>query len=60
MHALYLVDSLRDKALADLSIAWPNSLRGWDAREDLAHADEMRSGPGMSNIYLYSAVSHLP
>jgi len=46
----YLVDSLRAKALAHLSIAWPNSLKGWDAREDLARADEMRSG-GMSTIY---------
>ncbi|KAG2125023.1 hypothetical protein DEU56DRAFT_873160 [Suillus clintonianus] len=47
----YLVDSLRTKALAHLSRAWPNSLKGWDAREDLARADEMQSGPGMSNIY---------
>lgn len=55
----YLVDSLRAKALAHLSFAWPNSLKGWDAREDLARADEMRSGPGMSNIYPSPAVSLL-
>ena len=36
----YLVDSLRAKALAHLSTAWPNPLKGWDAREDLARADE--------------------
>jgi len=36
----YLVDSLRAKALVHLSIAWPNSLKGWDAREDPARADE--------------------
>jgi hypothetical protein len=55
----YLVDSLRAKALAHLSTAWPNSLKGWDAREDLARADEMRSGPGMSTIYPSPAVSYL-
>lgn len=47
----YLVDSLRTKALVHLNRAWPNSLKGWDAREDLSRADEMQSGPGMSNIY---------
>jgi hypothetical protein len=47
----YLVDSLRTKALVHLSRAWPTSLKGWDAREDLARADEMQSGLGMSNIY---------
>ncbi|KAG1815401.1 hypothetical protein EV424DRAFT_1628024, partial [Suillus variegatus] len=47
----YLVDSLRTKALVHLSKAWPTSLKGWDAREDLTRADEMQSGPGMSNIY---------
>ena len=31
----YLIDSLRTKALDHLSIAWPSSLKGWDAREDL-------------------------
>lgn len=47
----YLVDSLRTKALVHLSRAWPTSLKGWDAREDLARADEMQSGPGMSTVY---------
>ncbi|KAI0915235.1 hypothetical protein AcW1_007097 [Taiwanofungus camphoratus] len=37
----YLVDSLRAKALAHLCTAWPSTLRGWDAREDLARAYEM-------------------
>ncbi|KAG1899490.1 uncharacterized protein F5891DRAFT_1233197 [Suillus fuscotomentosus] len=47
----YLVDSLRTKALVHLSKAWPTSLKGWDAREDVTRDDEMQSGPGMSNIY---------
>lgn len=32
----YLCDSLRAKALAHLTLAWPNDLRAWDAREDMA------------------------
>jgi len=51
----YVVDSLRANALAHRSIAWPNSLKGWNAREDLARANEMGSGPGMSNIYFPSS-----
>ncbi|KAH8832663.1 hypothetical protein DL96DRAFT_1459137 [Flagelloscypha sp. PMI_526] len=30
----YIIDSLREKALAHLSKAWPDTLKGWDARED--------------------------
>jgi hypothetical protein len=30
----YLCDSLRAKALAHLSIAWPSDLKSWDGRED--------------------------
>jgi hypothetical protein len=55
----YLVDSLRTKALVHLSRAWPTSLKGWDAREDLARADEMQSGPGMSSVYPSPAVGCL-
>jgi len=51
----YVVDSLKANSLAHLSIAWPNSLKGWDAREDPARADEMGSGPGMSNLPLPSS-----
>ncbi|KAH0582871.1 hypothetical protein H2248_010774 [Termitomyces sp. 'cryptogamus'] len=36
----YLIDSLRTKALAHLSKAWPTSLKEWDAREDLARTHE--------------------
>jgi len=32
----YLLDCLRAKALAHLSIAWPSDLKSWDAREDAA------------------------
>lgn len=32
----YLIDSLRSKALAHLSLAWPLELKAWDAREDAA------------------------
>jgi len=34
----YLIDSLRAKALAHLSIGWPCDLKAWDAREDLARS----------------------
>ncbi|OBZ65239.1 hypothetical protein A0H81_14734 [Grifola frondosa] len=36
----YLIDSLRKRALAHLSIPWPSTLKGWDAREDIARAYE--------------------
>ena len=32
----YLIDSLQARALEHLSIAWPSTLKAWDAREDLA------------------------
>ncbi|KAF9485476.1 hypothetical protein BDN70DRAFT_795624 [Pholiota conissans] len=41
----YLVDSLRAKALAHLSEAWPSDLRTWDAREDLARSFEIEGIP---------------
>jgi hypothetical protein len=40
----YIIDSLRTKAIAHLSVAWPSTLKAWDAREDLARAHEMESG----------------
>lgn len=35
----YLIDSLRSKALAHVSLAWPLDLKAWDAREDVARYD---------------------
>jgi len=32
----FMIENLRTKALAHLSIAWPATLQGWDAREDVA------------------------
>lgn len=31
----YIIESLRTKALEHLSAAWPSTLKGWDAREEL-------------------------
>ncbi|KAF9525170.1 hypothetical protein CPB83DRAFT_564525 [Crepidotus variabilis] len=42
----YLIDSLRAKALAHLAVAWPNDLRGWDAREDVVREWECTGGEG--------------
>ena len=51
----YLIDSLRAKALSHLAIAWPDSLKAWDAREDLA-----RHWDGSKRIrYPHPAVSPL-
>ncbi|KAJ3852737.1 hypothetical protein EV368DRAFT_40372 [Lentinula lateritia] len=47
----YLVDSLREKAIAHLSIAWPSTLKGWDAREDVARAYEMETGTSGARLY---------
>lgn len=40
----YIIDSLREKALAHLSIAWPLTLKAWDAREDFARSHGMSGG----------------
>ena len=47
----YLIDSLRSKALKHLSIAWPTTLQGWDAREDLARAYEFETGNLRGHMY---------
>ncbi|KAJ7623263.1 hypothetical protein FB45DRAFT_925108, partial [Roridomyces roridus] len=47
----YIVDTLRTKALAHLSIAWPTSLKGWDAREDLARSFEMETSASGGHFY---------
>ncbi|KAK0502241.1 hypothetical protein EDD18DRAFT_1139879 [Armillaria luteobubalina] len=46
----YIIDSLREKALAHLRIAWPSNLKGWDCREDLARLYEMQTTNG-SHLY---------
>ncbi|TFK75062.1 hypothetical protein BDN72DRAFT_832773 [Pluteus cervinus] len=46
----YIVDSLRTKALAHLSVAWPLTLKGWDLREDLARSCEQEHPEG-GHIY---------
>ena len=35
----YLVHSLREKMVCHLSLAWPTTLKGWDAREHIARAE---------------------
>ncbi|KAH0836409.1 hypothetical protein J3R83DRAFT_8010 [Lanmaoa asiatica] len=40
----YVVDSLRSKALDHLSVAWPATLKGWDAREDTSRSFELQAG----------------
>ncbi|KAJ3985974.1 hypothetical protein F5890DRAFT_1408273 [Lentinula detonsa] len=47
----YLVDHLREKAIAHLNIAWPSTLKGWDAREDLARAYEIETGTSGARLY---------
>ncbi|KZS99886.1 uncharacterized protein LAESUDRAFT_688821 [Laetiporus sulphureus 93-53] len=47
----YFVDHLREKALAHLRVAWPSTLKGWDAREDLARAYECQSGSHRGHLY---------
>ncbi|KAJ6493598.1 hypothetical protein C8R47DRAFT_1043984 [Mycena vitilis] len=39
----YIVDSLRNKCLAHICTAWPSTLKGWDAREDVARSFEMET-----------------
>ncbi|TFK40000.1 hypothetical protein BDQ12DRAFT_591806, partial [Crucibulum laeve] len=47
----YIIDSLRAKALAHLSIAWPLSLKAWDMREDLARSHELDSTSSGTHLY---------
>ncbi|KIL69458.1 hypothetical protein M378DRAFT_48926, partial [Amanita muscaria Koide BX008] len=39
----YIVDSLKAKALAHLSVAWPTNLKAWDMREDIARIYELET-----------------
>lgn len=47
----YMFDFLRDKAIAHLSIAWPSTLKGWEAREDIGRAYELRTGTSSGHLY---------
>lgn len=47
----YIVDSLRAKALAHLCIAWPATLKGWDAREEVARSFEMETSTSAGHFY---------
>ena len=40
----YAIDKLRDRALVHLTIAWPTTLEGWDAREEAAREHEFDTG----------------
>lgn len=53
----YMIDSLREKALAHLRIAWPSTLKGWEAREDLARSFEMATGSTGGHLYPSPVVS---
>ncbi|KAH9019982.1 hypothetical protein EDB85DRAFT_2153370 [Lactarius pseudohatsudake] len=47
----YAMDSLRSKAIVHLNIAWPTSLKGWDLREDKAHACDLASSTEHASLY---------
>ncbi|KAJ6607518.1 hypothetical protein B0H10DRAFT_1817981 [Mycena sp. CBHHK59/15] len=47
----YIVDSLRAKALAHICLAWPSTLKGWDAREDVARSFEMETSTSGGHFY---------
>ncbi|KAF8636376.1 hypothetical protein AX17_003559 [Amanita inopinata Kibby_2008] len=42
----YIIESLKAKALAHLSIAWPSTLKAWDMREDIGRIYELESNGG--------------
>ncbi|KAI0259377.1 hypothetical protein BC834DRAFT_906593 [Gloeopeniophorella convolvens] len=47
----YAMDSLRSKAIIHLNIAWPTTLKGWDLREDRAHAYDLASPTERASLY---------
>ncbi len=47
----YLIDSLREKAIAHLTKAWPSTLDEWDARDDIARVEELEHGLNRSFRY---------
>ena len=54
----YAIDSLREEAIAHLSVAWPMSLKGWDAREELASLHEVNTGLPHGSRYPSPLVSN--
>ncbi|KAI0079867.1 hypothetical protein K474DRAFT_1769979 [Panus rudis PR-1116 ss-1] len=47
----YVIELLRKKAVAHLSIAWPSSLDSWDAREDFGRIYEMSENKSRGYLY---------
>lgn len=47
----YIIDSLREKAIAHLSQAWPLTLKGWDAREEHARMYELETTTHRGHFY---------
>jgi len=54
----YLIDPLRTKAIEHLQKAWPSTLEGWDAREDLARWYDGELGP-LGGRYPQAVVSQV-
>lgn len=52
-------ESIRTKALAHIRAAWPSTLKGWDAREDLARTYEVETGKPRGHRYPHPIVSAL-
>ena len=59
LSSKYMVDSLRTKALAHLTEAWPPTLKGWDLREDRARTYEQDTGHGRGQLYPSPIVSFI-
>ena len=55
----YAIDKLRDLALAHLTTAWPNTLDGWDAREEIAREYEFDTGQPLYPSPIVSAHTYL-
>lgn len=54
----YIVDSLRVKAIEHLHKAWPTTLQGWDAREEIARWHNGEWSP-VGGRYPHPTVSRL-
>jgi hypothetical protein len=54
----YIIDELREMALAHLSIAWPSTLKAWDLREDLARCHELETACPAGHRYPHPFVSN--
>lgn len=51
-------EATRMKALAHIRTAWPSTLKGWDAREDLARLYEVETGNSRGHRYPNPIVSN--